>query len=133
MPCDRAAACAPCGMPLPSRLLPRRIGRTILACVVALGSLNTSRASDFATEMMEATFKLDDAGSHATVFLVRRDPRDAAIYLVPAAHVRGDNTAESVVIALRKANPDGSYERVNYNLRLRRDGRPLWVLGEEQD
>lgn len=91
------------------------------------------RAADFATEIMEATYKLGENGSYATCFLVRPEAPDTALYLVTAAHALDDNTAESILLALRKPTADGGYERVNHKLPLRRDGKPVWVRHPDHD
>lgn len=85
-------------------------------------------AADFATEMMEATFKFNDGG---TCFLVRREAPDQAIYLVTVAHAFGD--FDIAALALRQPKPDGSYERHEWTIPTRRDKKPLWVRHERHD
>jgi hypothetical protein len=90
-------------------------------------------AADFATAMMEATFKFDNEGSYATAFLLRRDAPDTALYLVTVAHAWEGITNNTAVLVLRKRKPDGSYERHDYTVTLRRDGKPLWMRHEKHD
>ena len=85
-------------------------------------------ATDFATEMMEATFKFNDGGA---CFLVRREAPDPAIYLVTAAHAFGES--DKAVVALRKPKPDGSYERHDWTIPIRRDKKQLWANHEKHD
>jgi hypothetical protein len=107
------------------------MNRPFLTALMVLTALRVV-AADFATEMMEATFKFGQDNS-GTCFLLRRDAPDTAVYLVTVAHALNDNSAETAVIALRKLLPDGSYERHDYNVPLRRDGKPLWVRHPQQD
>ena len=97
-----------------------------------LGCLTTS-AAEFATEMLDATFKLFNPASTATCFLVRRDSPDRAIYLVTAAHVLERATGDSVILVLREQQTDGSYRRHDHTLGLRHDGKPVWVRHAAQD
>jgi hypothetical protein len=89
-------------------------------------------AADFATEMMEATFKLGE-GNAGTCFLVRREAPDAALYLVTVGHAFDDNDDKTAKVVLRTRNPDGSYERREHTVSLRRDGKPLWARHKKQD
>jgi hypothetical protein len=86
-------------------------------------------ATDFATEMMGATFKFGGA----SCFLVRRAAPDTAVYLVTTAHSIGPPPGDTGVLVLRKSKPDGSYERHEHTVTIRRDGKPLWVRHEKQD
>lgn len=109
------------------RFILRAFLSTLLATHAAVA------ASDFATEMMEATFKVDNDGSYATCFLVRREAPDTALYLATVAHAFDDTTNNTVTLVLRKPKPDGTYERVDHTLALRRNGKPLWVRHENYD
>lgn len=109
------------------------MNRTPLITFVAF--LINSRAlpaADFATQMVEATFKFENGGN-ATCFLVRREAPDTRVYLVTAGHALKDTTNQTAKLILRKPKADGSYERVEYPLPLRRDDKPLWVCHEKED
>lgn len=106
--------------------------RTFLAAFAALLSV-TAVAADFATEMMEATFKFDNDGSYATCFLVRGEAPDTTVYLVTVAHALQDTKESHVTLVLRESSPSGSYQRHDYKLPLRRDGKPLWLSHEKHD
>lgn len=109
------------------------MNRTLLVVFITLLAVTARAAADFATEMMEATFKFDNQGSYATGFLVRRDAPDTTAYLVTVAHALEDTKEQSVVLVLRRSAPDGSYERYEHTISLRRDGRPLWIRHEKHD
>jgi len=106
--------------------------RPLFTLAVVLMAIGHAVAADFATEMMEATFRVGD-GSAATCFLVRRAAPDGALYLVTVAHALDDNAADAITLVLREAKPDGTYTRRDYSLALRRDGRPRWVRHPKQD
>ncbi len=93
----------------------------------------TASAADFATEVVAATFKLFHPDSTATCFLVRRTAPDLALYLVTAAHVLERTKGATAILVLREAKPDGSYVRRDHTIRVRREGKPLWVRHEKQD
>ncbi|MES2572478.1 MAG: trypsin-like serine protease [Verrucomicrobiota bacterium] len=91
-------------------------------------------ARDFATEMMNATFKwIDQSGSASTCFLMRREAPDTALYLVTAAHSFDGIAGETAVIVLRKPNADGSYQRHEHTFPICRGEKPLWVRNEKHD
>ena len=97
-----------------------------------LGSLPAG-AGDFATEMLEATYKLYHADSTGTSFLVRREAPDTGLYVVTAAHVLERTKGESAILVLRERREDGSYERRDHRLVIRREGKPLWVRHATED
>jgi len=100
-----------------------------------LGILGGAAASaaDFATEMLGSTFKLFNPASTATCFLVRRPAPDESTYLVTAAHVLEHAKGENVILVLRERRSDGSYQRHDHTLKLRRDDQPLWVRHATED
>lgn len=108
------------------------MNRAFLTALIVVLSVRVVAGADFATEMMEATFKLG-RGASGTCFLVRREAPDTAVYLVTVGHAFDDNTDETAVVVLRKPKPDGSYERHDHTIPLRRGGKPLWVRHEKQD
>jgi len=69
----------------------------------------------------------------STCFLVRRAAPDTAYYLITAAHALEQTKGETVILVLRKAMPDGSYQRHDYSIPVRREGKPLWVRHAKQD
>jgi len=92
------------------------------------------RANDFATQVMDATFKLYNEASTGTCFLVRRDEtEDPAIYLVTAGHCLTRASGEKSLLVLRASKPDGSVERRDHSLTIRRGETPLWTQHPKHD
>lgn len=90
-------------------------------------------AADFATQVMEATFKLYHPDSTATCVLVRREGADGGLYLVTAAHVLERTKGETATLVLREVQPDGSYERRDHTIPVRSGETPRWVKHANQD
>lgn len=107
--------------------------RTFLATWLVALILHPALAADFATDVMNATFKFYDPDSTATCFLVRREPPDTANYLVTAAHVMEEVKGRTAVLVLRTPKADGTFARRDYTLTLRTNGRPLWVRHPTED
>ena len=103
-----------------------------VALIILLTAVPAS-ASDFATEVMDATFKFFHADSTSTCFLVTRDAPDTAHYLVTAAHTLERTKGETAVLVLREKKPDGGYERRDHTISVRSGDKPLWVRHEKQD
>ena len=103
-------------------------------CVVfgIIGCVVTS-AADFATEALNATYKFFDPASTATCFFIHREPPDQALYLVTAAHVLERTKGDSAIVVLRERRADGSYERRDHQIAVRREGKPLWVRHATED
>lgn len=98
----------------------------ILNCAIAI-------AGDFATEMLDATYKLYHENSTGTCFLVRREAPDQSFYIVTAAHVLEGTKGDTAIVVLRDRQADGSYERRDHTVTIRRDGQPLWVRHANED
>ena len=105
---------------------------TIAAFIIALAA-GSARASDFASEVLEATFKFYHPDSTSTCFLVKREPPDTANYLITTGHTLEKTKGETAIVVLREAKPDGSYERRDFTIHVRRGETPLWVRHEKQD
>jgi len=89
--------------------------------------------TDFATEMTESTFKLFNPVSTATCFLVQRHPVEAVLYVVTAAHVLEKASGDKMVLVLRDPRPDGTYQRHDHDVEIRRDGKPVWTRHPQED
>jgi hypothetical protein len=106
----------------------------ILATLLGFLPCANSTAGDFATEMVEATFKLFHADSTGTCFLVRREAPDRTLYMVTAAHVfEGMKKGDSAILVLRERRADGSYERRDHGIAIRRNGKPQWLRHATED
>lgn len=118
------------GLPI---LLAPTMNRTLIFLLFASILAPRASAADFATEMLEATFKLYHPDSTATCFFVRRDAPDTALYLVTAAHVLERTKGDTAIVVLRRAKEDGSFERRDHTIQIRHDAKPLWVRDAKQD
>ena len=107
--------------------------RVLLTVLLGITHCAVASAGDFATEMVEATYKFYDPASTATCFFVRRPSRDQALYLVTAAHVLERTKGNTGIVVLRERLADGSYQRRDYTIPIRRDGKPLWVRHAKED
>lgn len=114
-------------------LLVRQMKQSILAVLVGGIICAASSAGDFATEMLDATFKFFDPAVTGTCFLVRREAPDEALYLVTAAHMLEATKADSATLVLRERLDDGTFKRRDHKVAIRRDGKPLWVRREKDD
>lgn len=109
------------------------MNRTLAGAVVAIFIAGTAVAADFATEAVNATFKLFHPDSTATCFLVQGEAPDIALYLVTAAHAFERTKGETAIIVLRQPKDDGTFERQDHTIKIRREDKPLWVRHEKQD
>jgi hypothetical protein len=107
--------------------------RKLLSLLFASIFAHSAAAADFATEALEATFKLYHPDSTATCFFVRLDAPDTALYLVTAAHVLERTKGDTAIVVLRQGKDDGSFERRDHTIQIRRDAKPLWVRDPKQD
>jgi hypothetical protein len=98
----------------------------IIGCAIA-------SSADFATEVLDATFKLFHKDSTGTCFFVRREGADQTLYLVTAAHVLERTKGDTAIVVLRERLADGSYQRRDHTIAIRRDGKPLWVRHPTED
>ena len=107
--------------------------QVILAVLVGMIGCAVAPAGDFATEMLGATFKLFHVDSTGTCVLVRREAPDKSLYLVTAAHVLDHTKGDTAIVVLRERRDDGSYQRLDHTIAIRRDGKPLWVRHPTED
>lgn len=105
----------------------------IIAGLFGMFSCVVSYAGDFATEMLDATFKLFHEDSTATCFFVRRETPDTNLYLVTAAHVLERTKGDTAIVVLRERRADGSHERRDHTLAIRSNNKPLWVRHATED
>lgn len=107
--------------------------KPILFFACAFGLMASVQAVDFATTVLDATFKFYDPDSTSTCFLIQREQTDAAVYLVTTAHTVERTKGDKAVLVLRAPKPDGSYERRDHEIPIRHAGKPLWVRHPSQD
>jgi secreted trypsin-like serine protease len=105
----------------------------LLAALLGIMSCAVSSASDFATEMVDATFKLFNSDSTGTCVFVRGESPDQTLYIVTAAHVLEHMKGDTAIVVLRERRADGSYQRRDHSIAIRRDSKPLWVRHPTED
>jgi hypothetical protein len=105
---------------------------SLFAALLLLLALPSARAADFATQVLESTFKFFHPDSTSTCILIQREA-DPALYLVTCAHTLERTKGETAILVLREAQPDGTYIRHDHTLSIRRGETPLWVRHEKQD
>ena len=98
----------------------------IIGCAIA-------SSADFATETLDATFKLFHKDSTGTCFFVRGEGADKTLYLVTAAHVFERTKGDTAIVVLRERRADGTYQRRDHTIAIRRDGKPLWMRHATED
>jgi secreted trypsin-like serine protease len=64
---------------------------------------------------------------------VRREAPDQALYLVTAAHVFDGVKGDTAIVVLRARRGDGSYQRRDHTITVRRGGKALWVRHATED
>lgn len=90
-------------------------------------------ASNFATTVMDATFKLLHPDSTSACFLLRDGDTESEYYLVTAGHTMENTKGETATLVLRERKDDGDFKRHDYKLRIRKDNKALWVRHKVQD
>lgn len=122
------------------------IAPTLLAAILVLAgpgaSARATAADDhngnFASRMLEATFKFFHPNSTSTCFLVadHDDPAgdgEPAIYLVSSGHTFERTRGETAVLVLRQPDGNGSYQRHDHTIHIREGEHPLWIQHESED
>ena len=116
----------------------------MLFCVVLFSDVQAqdglrSADPDYATRMIEATYKIFNKASTATGFFVQPplvDGKPAApgqVILVTADHVLNKATGETVLVVLREKQPDGSYKRKDWPVTIRKGETVLWTKHPDLD
>lgn len=113
--------------------MPPKIVHTIFTAVLATAIVANAATEDFATAMLNATYKLFHKDSTGTCFLVRRSADDRNLYLVTAAHVLERTQGDTAIIVLRELRDDGSYKRRDLVISVRREDKALWTRHPVQD
>ena len=107
--------------------------QVILSLLVGIISGVVAPAGDFATEMLDATFKLFHVDSTGTCVLVSREAPDQGLYVVTAAHVLERTKGDTAIVVLRERLSDGAYRRHDHTVGIRREAKPLWVRHATED
>ncbi len=94
------------------------------------------------TVLMETTFRIEGKNikgetKTGTVFVIGKpegeDSTKSRSVLVTAAHVFDDIAEDHAVLHLRKQTGANQWKRFRYPLRIRNEGRPLWVKHPDAD
>jgi hypothetical protein len=108
-----------------------------IAFAILLSSSQRFFAADATTQLLQATCKLANKESTATCFLIARPVPDkhdeTETILVTAAHVFEKMTGEDATLVLRKAQPDGSFARLELPVKVRSEGKTLWTKHQQMD
>lgn len=98
--------------------------------LMLFGFVVVTAGQDFCTSAMESTFKLTGDGSIGTCFIVgkpKSDDNSSANYvLVTAKHVLRNIKDSKVIIHLRK-KVGNKFERVPFELVIRKKNKQLWL------
>jgi hypothetical protein len=109
------------------------IKRIVLTLLAGIAGCSLSFGADFATEMLDATYKFFHVDSTATCVLTRREAPDQNCYMVTAAHVLERTKGDTAIIVLRDRQADGSVTRRDHTIVVRSSGKPLWVRHATED
>lgn len=107
---------------------------TLLAWCAA-SSLSAGAAAP-AEELLSATFKIFNASSTATGFLVQDTAPSAAptnVILVSAAHTFAKAKGESVLLVCRTQDAQGQWKRHDHPVAIRSGTNALWTCHPSQD
>lgn len=95
------------------------------------------QAEDHATQILLATVKLQHSASAGTGFLIIPktgvDRAQGECLLVTAAHVFDPSPDDAITVALRVPQTDGTYQRRDQSIPIRKDKKPLWIRHPQQD
>lgn len=111
--------------------------------LLILASVGWAQApADLNVYMMQATVKLLGVGSIGTGFLIMRPlmsqhgPQGSVtgnVVLVTAAHVLSEMQGDTATVVMRRLRDDGTWERHESRLPIRRNGAPLWTQHPNAD
>ena len=99
----------------------------------------SATAEDYATQALQATYKIIHNDSTATCFLVRdtkagEDQKgNFEAILVTANHVLAQMRSATAVLLLRQRRDDGTYARREVTIPVRADENPLWTKHPQHD
>ena len=112
----------------------RRICRLIAAFTVALAWFSVSHASDDVMQALNATYKITNADSTATAFVISHVVQEKRVMvLVTAAHVLEKMTGDECRFVYRRPRSDGTFARREFPIKIREDQRELWTRHAKAD
>lgn len=98
--------------------------------------LQNLRAETEQEYLMQATFKIFNASSTATGFLIRDPAPNASptnVLLVSAAHTFSKAKGDSVLLVCRVQNSQGEWHRLDHKVFIRQGTNTLWTCHPSQD
>ena len=104
-----------------------------LAMLTAVGLLQSVRAADGATPLVECTFKLFNRDSTGTCFLLHPDDAPKDVYLVTASHVFSRMTNDEALLVLRVPGTNDTFSRKDYPLKVKIARQPAWYKHPSED
>jgi hypothetical protein len=113
--------------------------RHILSCAAALwlAGCAAAVADDYATRVLEATFKVFHKDSTATGFLIAPPSElklpERHVLLATAAHILERSTGETMLLVLRQPVGDGTFKRRDVPIAVRKGRQPLWTKHKQED
>lgn len=111
-----------------------RVAMWTAGCL-AVAAVAGAADADYATRMVGATIKVFQKDSTGTGFLVAppKGSRIEGCVLVTARHILEKATGDEVLLVLRRARGDGAFERSDFPVRIREDGKPRWTSHPAED
>lgn len=109
----------------------------VVICLIApLASQAEEKQLDISTILMRSTFKIQDAESFGTVFIMGEPspdiPNQLYYVLITAAHVLEGIKSDVAIIHLRKQEGE-IFTKISYPLKIRNKGKQLWIRHPEVD
>lgn len=110
----------------------------LLLSILTLAASAILAADPFSmNDAVHATFKVFNEGSTATGFVVRVKPaadgQPARYVLASAAHTFERMKGDTCKLILRAPKPDGTFNRNEITLEVRKDGKNLWTRHKDAD
>ena len=112
-----------------------------IACLMFVSNklqAETQRSLSISEHLMEATFRIADNKSSGTVFIFGRpikiQGKSGQIFiLVTAEHVLKNMPGDSAKIFMRYRRERGQWERRDISVKIRSQGKPMWIKHPEVD
>lgn len=117
----------------------RILGALVSVVVIAGAAARTQEKApqDLSVQLMQSTFKIEGLGSVGTTFIVGRpllkEPGRMRYVLVTADHVLRGMAGEVATLHLRTQKGASQWERQPWPLRIRDQGRELWIKHPNAD
>ncbi|HUY91022.1 MAG TPA: hypothetical protein VMV10_19955 [Pirellulales bacterium] len=112
-----------------------RLPLSLLVMVCVAPQSNVAGDDNLSTQLMHCTFKITDGQTNGTAFVLSRSKasEQPQSVLVTAAHGLEQMKKDRIRLAARKPAANESFEKREVEIRIRREGKPLWAKHPEQD